>query len=917
MTLRSTSICGVWFLGGLVALGQTSSPPPPLGGTRLLPLATEDGRAFVALVEPMTLDEAKMLISHAEPPQLSLGSVGALADFGMEQRERNPQKALTLFEEANEIAVRLGDMRVSAVLLGSEAKAYQAARDFPQAFDAFSQSLAALKRTNASAQEIGTVFLARSKLQMEAGDMEGAASDGEAALESLQQAGNKLGMGYAMMQLGEIASELGQFGKARGALAGALTVGREEKALSLEGRTLDLLADAYIKQASYPLARTYALQAVDALKRAHSPLLLSSALVNLSAADLALSRVSEALATAQRAAALVSEETSPLNFVSTLGTLGSVYEAKNDLPVALDNYRRAIAASTKWKFINDSLELEDAISHVLFAMGRFDEAHSHAETGLLVARKIGADYSIFLLSKDAGRVEAATGDYDGARAYFQESIRALERLRQNASGSRGVRIDFFSQSDSVFGMIVNVDAKQRRWEEAFRFSEQEKGRALLDMLNNGNESLSDQLTAAETAEKKVLTLRLNGLKRQRMDAEREASADRLGFRALGSELDDAYIALSAFYDNMYAIHPDLSRRIGESKIISLRETAQFLPDSSTALLEYEVTDSATYLFVVTRGSSRDSEVPTLHGFTIPVGAKAIRARTSKFQFLLSTRDPAFDRSAAVLYRLLLGPAKAQLAGKKSFILIPSDALWNLPFQALKNSRGRYLIEEGDISYAPSLSVLSGYAAKEFTRHLGHTLLAFGDPTGNLKEAATEVRTVAKLYGPTHVQVFTRDSATKENFEANASAYDIVHLATHGVFDPQHPMASYLLLAKAKDARATESAAELGATEIADIKLSAELVVLSACETAKGKLQGGEGLIGLSWSFLAAGSQSVVASQWRVESASTTQLMIAFHRGLLQNMNKAAALRQAELTLAHSQNYAHPFYWAGFTLLGER
>jgi tetratricopeptide (TPR) repeat protein len=476
MMRHLAKICGIWFLGGTVALGQTNGPPPPVGGPRLLPLATEDGRAFAKVVEPMTLNEAKVLISHAEPPQLSLGSVGALADLGMEQRERNPQTALVFFQEANEIAVRLGDMRVSAVLFGSEAKAYQAARDFPAAFDAFSQSLAALKKTNASPQEVGAVLLARSKLQMEAGDMEGAASDGEAALENLQRASNKLGTGYAMMQLGEIASELGQFNKARGALAGALTVGREEKALSLEGRTLDLLADAYIKQASYPLARTYASQAVDALKRADSPLLLSSALVNLSTADLALSRVREAFVTAQHAAALANEETSPLNFVSTLGTLGSVYEAQNDLPLALDSYRRAMEASTKWKFTNDSLELEEAISHVLFLMGRIDEAHSHAETGLLVARKIGADYSIFLLSKDAGRAEVAMGDDGRARTHFQESISALERLRQNASGSRDVRINFFSQSDSVFGMIVDIDAKQRRWEEAFRFSEQEKGR---------------------------------------------------------------------------------------------------------------------------------------------------------------------------------------------------------------------------------------------------------------------------------------------------------------------------------------------------------------------------------------------------------------------------------------------------------
>ena len=104
--------------------------------------------------------------------------------------------------------------------------------------------------------------------------------------------------------------------------------------------------------------------------------------------------------------------------------------------------------------------------------------------------------------------------------------------------------------------------------------------------------------------------------------------------------------------------------------------------------------------------------------------------------------------------------------------------------------------------------------------------------------------------------------------------------------------------------------------IAATKIKASLVVLSACDTAEGKYEAGEGLIGLGWSFLAAGSESTVASQWRVESASTTDLMIAFHRGLRQNMGRAAALRNAEMALEHDPRYRHPFYWAGFVLLGN-
>ena len=105
-------------------------------------------------------------------------------------------------------------------------------------------------------------------------------------------------------------------------------------------------------------------------------------------------------------------------------------------------------------------------------------------------------------------------------------------------------------------------------------------------------------------------------------------------------------------------------------------------------------------------------------------------------------------------------------------------------------------------------------------------------------------------------------------------------------------------------------------EVMKLDLKADLVVLSACETARGKVGNGEGMIGLSWAFFVAGAPATVASQWSVDAASTTELMVGFHRNLERHKGKAESLRQAMLKLLNGKKYNHPFYWAGFVVVGD-
>src|SRR5581483_166817 len=186
---------------------------------------------------------------------------------------------------------------------------------------------------------------------------------------------------------------------------------------------------------------------------------------------------------------------------------------------------------------------------------------------------------------------------------------------------------------------------------------------------------------------------------------------------------------------------------------------------------------------------------------------------------------------------------------------------------------RHVIEDDAVFYAPSLT-----AAREMLRtprgasDSGHTVLAMAGP--GLPEAAREAREVAALYGAQAGKALSGEQANKEGWKAAAPQYRVLHLATHGVLNGNNPLYSNLAMNRTGGEESV-----LSAREILGMNLSAELAVLSACETARGKFRFGEGLIGMSWAFLVAGAPTTVVSQWKVDSAATSRLMVSFHRHL--------------------------------------
>jgi CHAT domain-containing protein len=322
---------------------------------------------------------------------------------------------------------------------------------------------------------------------------------------------------------------------------------------------------------------------------------------------------------------------------------------------------------------------------------------------------------------------------------------------------------------------------------------------------------------------------------------------------------------------------------------------------------------------------------TLH--SLKITSDQLSERVNEFRRMLAERDLNYQDAARQLYDLLLKPAEEQLRGRKTLCIVPDRALWELPFQALQPRTGVHLLEDHTLFYAPSLTVLREVTKQPSTATGVKTLLALGNPQlsgqasgvrgddsetrfGPLPEAEKEVKTLARLYGPAKSQIFIGAEAREGVVKTEASKYQVLHFATHGLLDNRNPLFSYLTLAQAAGDKNEDGLLE--AREIINMDLHAKLAVLSACQTARGRVGAGEGVIGMSWALFVAGVPTTVASQWNVDSASTTSLMIDFHRRLTTRPReaKAEALRQAALGLLKSERYRHPFYWAGFVMIGD-
>lgn len=460
-------------------------------------------------------------------------------------------------------------------------------------------------------------------------------------------------------------------------------------------------------------------------------------------------------------------------------------------------------------------------------------------------------------------------------------------------------------------------------EEALKVAERAKARTLAEIMQTGKIDLRKRMTEEERQQEEELRKQIARLNIALRSLQNQPNPDQQQVKHLQERIAEARRAYESFRREIYLKHPDIAVLKVELPPITVKQLTELMPDEKTALLEFVVGDDQSFVFIIVRKNGQ----PVVTVQPIKVSRDELTKLVKSFREQLAKQALKFTE-ATTLYNLLIAPLEKMLTGKKVLCIVPDSALWELPFAALRDKSGKFLVERFAISYAPSLTTLSAmqrYARQRVEKRKGQ-LLAFAYPSfgasrkielplrgtfEELPQTEREAKAIAALFGK-DAQVYLREQATEERFKTEAPKYRILHIATHGIFDVSSPLYSGLLLSQGKFEDGI-----LEAWEIADMDLNAELVVLSACETARGLVKEGEGLIGFAWAIFVAGCPSSLLTQWQVADKSTAELMAAFYRNWRsQKITKAEALQRAQLSLLRSNQWSHPFFWAPFVLIGD-
>lgn len=526
----------------------------------------------------------------------------------------------------------------------------------------------------------------------------------------------------------------------------------------------------------------------------------------------------------------------------------------------------------------------------------------------------------------AGRAYGALGMPERGLACAIEAIDLREDIGGRVAGDERQRAGAGRPLADSYELAAQLSLDRGRVAEAFAFLENGRARVLTQVIEHGGPAPLAEADLELDREQARLARELVAVS---ADLDRARARGRAAaVTTLEKRLEQARAVHASFVDGRLARtarRDSTHRRVDGATIGQL---AAKLPRGVVAV-EFLLLPRQLHLFVIRGGG-----VPVRHR-VVNVDQKTLEARVRTFLGMLGARDLKVGGPARQLYDLVIAPVEADLSNATGVLLIPDKILWRLPFAALVGRDGRHLVERVPIAYAPSLGA---YAAMRDGRRLAaahnRSLLAIGNPAlsagtrsdatsfyrgvtlGPLPDAEREVDAVARLYRDP--VVLKGDEATEARAKSLLGQATVIHFATHGIVDDGNAMYSRLALSAG---RSRDEDGWLESWEIARMHLNADVVVLSACETAAGTVYTGEGAVGMTWSFFLAGARSAVASQWNVASASTAGLMIRFHRALQKDappspFGKAEALRAAQIALLRQPSTAHPFHWAAFVLIGD-
>jgi len=887
-------------------LGAQAPPDPVAEQVRLLLAMDDAGRAAWAAAHATELEPALIL---------------ALLEQGGHLRDQNRlDSAVSAFEFARGLADRLADPRLSGRSRTSLAQVLAAYGRYDESLvqiRAARQLYAAAGETELEIRTITNLGIV-ARLQ---GDLDGALAHYADARGRAEGIGAQRLVAVALNNEAVVHINRGDLRLALLAL---------ERALALQGGqqdqlTADIVAnlgEVHVNQGSLELATELLTRSIELqLSLGNIPGSLHER-INLGGAYLYLERYEEADRVLAEAARLA-EQGGLKDLASRARIRWGRSLASQGL---LDAAAVQIAAGLEWaRAANTPDVLVFALvytAQIERLRGQPQAALQAAEEALGLAEPLRSSSRLAPVLTERGEALLLLGRPDEAAADFERAIALTEGEREQVAGGAIERQRFLESRLAPYERLLELHAAQGRPELAFAVAERAKARVLVEALSQGRSRLETLLAPDQREREQALRSALARANVELQQARAEAAPDSALIASREQRLREARHEHEAFRAAAFAADASIRARRGDIAPLASQEALKLL-DERTLAAEYAVTERGTYLFTLDRRHG-------LRMHTLALSAATLARRTRAFRGRMAARDLAVGRDARELCQSLLGPARATLSPGQSLLIVPDGPLWELPFQALRCTPDRYLLEERAVAYAPSLTALREMARRRTDRRAS-TLLAVGDPALSggpvpqgrsalrsasydaLPQARREVRELGKLYGPASA-VYVGDEASEARVKAQAGGRSVLHFAAHGLLDDASPLYSQLVLAPPRPGESDDGLLE--AQEIMELDLAADLAVLSACETGRGRVGRGEGLIGLSWAFFVAGCPTTVVSQWKVDSESTSQLMLGLHRGLARGRSTPEALRQAALRLLRDPRYRHPFYWAPFIVMGS-
>ncbi len=764
------------------------------------------------------------------------------------------------FERAGAIARETGHRGREAVFLFNLAAAHATLGELQPALDGYLE-VRSLARALGDQRLEQRVLTNLADVYRDLGEPEQARDILLAALERVRASESRVEEAWLLMTLGWVEDDLGRPDDARRHFADALRLSRETGVKAAEMRSL------------WGLARCH--------RRDQRP--------------------AEALAILEQALALSRELGHVIAEADNLREAGEIRLAAGQPEPARDHLRLALERA---------LELADPIREATI---RGQLARAERALGHLAEARV--------------QVEAALDGYAGVRtAVVDPELRASFRAGR------------FRDWELHVDLLMELDRRQPELgarEAALASVERSRARGLVELLAEAGVEVRPRVAPELEQRERQTARRLSGIQSRLI---RELSR---------AERDPARLAilrqrLAAARDERRQLEREIRRRDPRYAEVRYPRPLELdgirpLLEEGTALLEYALGAERSFVFVVTR--DRLSVHQLAPAATLAAAVERFRAAASQPSRRLRER---LSQASRQLHEQLIAPATSALAGIETLLIAPDRELYHLPFEALTAAGGDRLLAHYAVAYVPSASVLSSLdrppSAPPARRFVGFAqpldpgprpaaeTLAVDATRGSaepfqhwswrpLPGPEAEVRSIARLFPPPAATVYVGAAAGGDRVKSapQVARADLLLFAAHGLIDDREPAYSGLLLG-ADPASGDDGLLQVH--EIFDLRIGAELVVLSACDTGLGKPLRGEGILGLSRAFFYAGAASLVVSLWPVADASSGELMEAFYRHLQGGAGKAEALAAAKRELLAGGRYAHPFYWAPFILVGQ-